>query len=126
MGPGRRPSDVSDRAVTHQYKRRTMDEAQELARLRFRSEAAAHLTAEEIDEVGRHALLTSGDPSEGWEAHVGFRPDIHGYYQFEIYKPADEHPYVEKVYARILVGRDRADEFCAILWRPPISRGRDG
>jgi uncharacterized protein YciU (UPF0263 family) len=107
--------------MTHQYARRTFDEAKELARLAFRSSVADNLTPEEITEVGSSGLLTGGTVGTGWEQIVGFIPDDHLYYELQIYKPSAEKPHIEKSFARMLVPRDRSLEVVSFMWRPSIS-----
>ena len=107
--------------MTHQYARRTFDEAQELARLAFKSSVADNLTPEEIEEFATNGMLTGGTVGPGWEPIVGFTPDDHWYYELEIYKPSAEKPYISKSFARMLVPRDRTLEAVSFIWRPSTS-----
>ena len=105
--------------MTHQYVRRTHDEAQELARKAFRSTAADHLTSAELEELGAYGLLTGGTPGDDWEGIIGTVPTMRAYYEFQLYKPKDAKPYIEKSYVRILVPRDRSSTQVYFMWRPP-------
>jgi uncharacterized protein YciU (UPF0263 family) len=106
--------------MAHQYKRRTMDEAAVLAQNLFRSQVAEHLTEEEIEECRRHSTVGSGSPRHEWETIVGRRVSDREFYEYEIYKPSDICPYVEKIYAVILVPRSRESESCYIQWKPTL------
>src|SRR5436190_24099630 len=106
--------------MSHQYKRRTFDEAQSLAWTSYRSLAPDHLTSDEILEMREHGTLTGGTFGDGWQALVGHLPEERMYYEFQLYRPSSECPYIEKYFARILVTRDRASEVVHILWRPPV------
>ena len=106
--------------MPHQYQRRTFDEAQALALTSYRSLASEHLSSDEIQEMREHGTLTGGSVGDGWEALVGHVPEERMYYEFQLYRPSPECPYIEKYYARILVTRDRASEAVHILWRPPV------
>ncbi len=105
--------------MTHQYTRRTQSEALELARHTFQSLAAGHLTAAELEELRVHGLLTGGTPGNSWETVIGVVPSERTYYEFEIYKPKDAKPYIEKSYVRMLVPRDRSCSQVYFVWRPP-------
>jgi len=106
--------------MSHQYVHRTFEEAKELARLAFKSVATEHLTKAELEEISSHALLTGGTVGPDWEQIIGFVPDDQNFYELQIYMPADEKPYIEKSYVRILSPRDRATEKVHFMWRPPI------
>ncbi len=107
--------------MPHQYKRRTLDEAQELARSAFRTVVADHLTESEISELRSHGTLTAkAVPGEGWQPLLGRSPERHRYYEVELYRPSDQCPYVEKSFVRMLVPRDRAESLVLFLWRPVI------
>jgi len=107
--------------MSHTYKRRTMDEAVEMARLAFKENVENHLTAEEMDEFSLSAVKQSGTPSEDWEKLLGFKPEMKSYYEIHLYKPSEECPYIEKSYAKILVPRNREEEHCEIIWKPEVS-----
>lgn len=106
--------------VAHQYKRRTWDEALELAKAAFRSCATDHLSPAEIDELRAHGTVTGLSAHEGWEAIIGHRPDMRDYYEVELYQPSDKCPYVEKVFVRMLVPRDRSSDTVHFIWRPIV------
>jgi uncharacterized protein YciU (UPF0263 family) len=106
--------------MSHQYKRRTFDEAQALALRSFRSLAPEQLTADELQEMREHGTIAGGSIGDGWESLVGHAPEEGSYYEFQLYRPSTECPYIEKYFARILVTRDLASEAVHILWRPPV------
>ena len=107
--------------MPHQYKRRTYDEAMELAQEAFRSGAPSHLTAEEIEELGIKGTVSGGSFGADWATEVGADPDKNLHYEYQVYLPALERPYVEKYCARILVTRDRQSKDVWIKWKPPLS-----
>lgn len=109
--------------MSHQYSRRTFDEAQELARLAFRAAAVDNLTPAELEELGLHGLLTGGTPGPDWEQIIGSAPTERLFYEVQIYKPSDARPYIEKSYVRMLVPRDRSSELVRFMWRPFVGRG---
>ena len=106
--------------MSNTYKRRTLDEAIEMARLAFKTSVTDHLTQEEIDEFSSYAVKSSGTPSDDWEERLGFRPEPKSYYEVHLYKPSDECPYIEKSYAKILVPRNREEKDCEIIWKPEV------
>lgn len=106
--------------VSHQYKRRTLDEALELAKAAFRSAVADNLTPAEIEEIREHATITSGTFGEEWTAILGAAPDRNSFYGVEIYRRSDQCPYVEKVFVRMLVPRDRSTDTVRFIWRPVL------
>src|SRR5678816_2131521 len=106
--------------MSHQYRRRTFDEARALALASVRSLAPGHLTDEEIQEMRKHGMLTGGSVGDGWEALVGHVPEERMYYEFQLYLPSSECPYIGKYFARVLVTRDRESDAVHILWRPPV------
>ena len=106
--------------MKHNYKRRTLDEATELAQEKFKASVLNHLSSEEVEEFRSSCLMTSGNPSEIWESVLGEQPDIRMYYEIELYKPSDTCPYIEKSYAKILVSRDRSSEQVEIIWKPEV------
>lgn len=93
--------------MAHQYKRRTMNEAAVLAQDLFRSHARQHLTDDELEE---------------WESIVGRPVSEKEFYEFEVYKPSETCPYVEKIYAIVLVSRDRSTNHCYVQWRPEVEQ----
>jgi uncharacterized protein YciU (UPF0263 family) len=111
--------------MAHKYKRRTLDEAIELAQETFREKVAEILTPNEIDELRSLGTTASGPLSDRsadeWKNILGYLPDKRMYYEVELYKPSDSHPYIEKSYARILITRDRSSQQCEILWKPDVS-----
>lgn len=106
--------------MTHQYKRRTSKEAEAIAQAKFRAEVEAHFTAAELEEFQACAAVGSGSPTEQWEELIGAQVTDKLFYQFKLYKPSDVCPYVEKIYAIILVSRDRSNEHCYIKWKPQL------
>src|SRR5580765_2863152 len=102
--------------MTHTYARRTQAEAQEIARQRFKQSASKHLSVEMWEEMQSSALLTGGTPDESWIKTLGFQPTMQDYYQFEVYKPCDAQPYIEKWYVRILVPRSRSADEVLFQW----------
>ena len=106
--------------MVSKYKRLTLDEARAVAQAFFKANATANLPAEVLEEMSKGALETSGSISTDWEEVVGFIPDERGYYEFELYKPSPICPYVEKIYVRILVSRNRDDQMCLAMWMPDV------
>jgi uncharacterized protein YciU (UPF0263 family) len=102
------------------YKRLTVDEAQEIARQYFKENCAANLGEEIIHEMRDGFCFTSGSVTPGWRAVIGFEPERRAYYEFQLYKQTSECPYVERIYARLLVGRNRADVQCYAIWLPEV------
>ncbi|MEW8222688.1 MAG: DUF440 family protein [Candidatus Thiodiazotropha taylori] len=107
--------------MSHTYKRSTIDEAIEMARLAFKNNVTNHFNSEEMDEFVSSAVKQSGTPSEDWEKLLGFKSEIKSYYEIHLYKPSVECPYFEKSYAKILVPKNREDEYCEIIWKPEVS-----
>lgn len=106
--------------TAHQYKRRKIEEAEAIAQMVFRSQARLHLTGSEIEEMMAFGAVSSGSPTYEWEAIVGRPVSDREFYQFEIYKRSEECPYIERVYAALLVSRDRANEDCHVQWKPEL------
>lgn len=84
-----------------------MNEAAVLAQDLFRSHARQHLTDDELEE---------------WESIVGRPVSEKEFYEFEVYKPSETCPYVEKIYAIVLVSRDRSTNHCYVQWRPEVEQ----
>ena len=97
-----------------------MDEAEVLAQNLFRSQAMQHLTEVEIEECRKSGTVTSGSPKHRWEAIVGKPVSDREFYEYQIYKPSEVCPYVEKIYAVILVSRNRDNDSCYAQWKPAI------
>jgi uncharacterized protein YciU (UPF0263 family) len=106
--------------MTHQYKRRTSSEAKALAQEKFRAEAETHLTAAELDEFFSCGAVGAGSPTGQWEEIVGAPVSDKRFYEFKLHKPSNDCPYVEKIYALILVSRDRSNDHCFIQWKPAM------
>lgn len=106
--------------MAHQYNRRTYDEAMELAQRRFRAEVRDHLTAEEIEEMRAKGTVSGGSFGDDWTSELGAEPDKRFHYEYRVYLPSDECPYIEKYYARILVTRARDSDDVWIKWKPPV------
>ena len=106
--------------MAHQYKRRTMNETEVLAQSLFRSQAERHLTEGEIEEFRLSGLISSGTPGRQWESIVGKPVSEREFYEYQVYKPSEVCPYVEKIYAIILVSRDRENENCYVQWKPTV------
>lgn len=104
----------------HQYRRRTFDEALELAKLRFRAEVTEHLSQEEIEELRTKGTISGGSFAGDWVAELGEEPDKNLYYEIQVYQPSEECPYIARYFARILVARDRCSQGVWIKWRPPV------
>jgi uncharacterized protein YciU (UPF0263 family) len=104
------------------YKRRTFDEAEALARQAFRASAKDYLTEADLSEMAQSCATGGGSPGTDWQPDTGFEPDIRLFYEFQVYRPSNECPYITKYYARILVSRDRASEAVWIKWRPPVPK----
>lgn len=104
----------------HQYKRRTYDEAYELARKAFREQVTSNLSEAEITEMAMEGDISGGSICNDWEKVVGFVPKRNSFYQFTIFHRIDECPYADKYYAFILVSRDRSTEELGIQWKPPM------
>jgi uncharacterized protein YciU (UPF0263 family) len=108
--------------MAHQYKRRTMKEAEVLAQNLFRSHARQHLTGDELEEFRLSGAVSSGTPGRQWESIVGGPVSEKEFYEFEAYKPSEACPYVEKIYAIVLVSRDRSTDSCYVQWRPEVEQ----
>jgi uncharacterized protein YciU (UPF0263 family) len=106
--------------MPHQYKRRTMNETQELAQNLFRSEVQRHLSEEEIEELREFGASSGGTPRTDWEMIVGRAVSEREFYEHRVYKPSDVCPYVERIYAVILVSRLREGEECYVQWNPAV------
>ena len=107
--------------MPHQYKRRTLDEAQELARTAFRAVVEDHLTELEIAELRAYGTrATKVPPGEGWEPLLGRLPEQHLFYEVELYRPSDQCPYIEKSFVRMLIPRNRAESQVLFIWRPVV------
>jgi len=106
--------------MPHQYKRRTYDEAKQLALECFRSKIDDNLTAFEIKEMKSKGTVTGGSFGRDWIEEFGSEPETRLHYELQIYLPSDLDPYIEKYYARILVTRDRESEGVWIKWKPAV------
>jgi uncharacterized protein YciU (UPF0263 family) len=104
----------------HQYRRRTIDEATELAKIRFQAEVSAHFNQEEIEEIRIKGAIGSGSAKKDWVAELGKEPERNLYYEIQVYEPSKECPYISRYFARILVSRDRVGEGVWIKWKPPV------
>jgi uncharacterized protein YciU (UPF0263 family) len=105
--------------MAHQYTRRTYDEAQELAQALFRVEANDHFSGDEIADLKARGTVSGGTGGfDEWTEHLGFTPDKRLHYDYMVYIPAEERPYVERIYAQILVSRDRSKGIVAVRWKP--------
>ena len=112
--------DVLIQCMATQYKRRTMSETEVLAQNLFRSLATQHLSADEVEEFRQAGLISSGGPKIQWESMLG-RPVSEGeFYEYQLCKPSEICPYVEKIYAVILVSRNRDNENCYVQWKPKL------
>src|SRR5262245_30270930 len=101
------------------HKRRTLDEAAAIAGALFADQLPDRLTSEEINDLKVNGSFGGGPVrQEDFEA-FGIPPDPRMYYFFEwaLLAPKCGAP-SPKVYAVALVSRDRASEFCKILWKP--------
>ena len=106
--------------MSHPYIRRTLEEAQELARQAFQRSGAQHLTPTEIEELMANAVLAAGSAGNGWESITNFTPEKDSYYEIELYKPSEIWPYIQKSYVRILVPRNRSSETLYFMWFPSV------
>lgn len=104
--------------MKHQYKRRTLEEAEKIAQEHFKATAKDNFSAELIKELESDGIRTAGLPSSQWQNILGYVPDETMHYEFVLYKPSAGSPFLERVYASILVIRDRSSEFCKIVWLP--------
>jgi hypothetical protein len=107
---------------THHYKRRTYDEARELAMAAVRDQIRDHLPASIIEEMRGVAIQTGGGGPgiDDWTSLVGSLPDPRMHYEFQVYEPSDEHPYIKRYFFRALASRDRAVDAVWIMWLPPV------
>lgn len=107
--------------MTYQYKRRTYDEAVELAKSTFSESVDKNLNKEDINEIRESCDLTGGNPkADEWATILGCQPDEKSYYEIELYKRSDEYPYIEKSYVKILVPRNRETNECYFIWKPKV------
>ena len=104
--------------MAHQYRQRTYDEATELAQAAFKAMVKEHLTVSEIEEMAQTGRLTSGTIGSDWEVLLGCSVNPRTHYEFEIYKPKDEKPYIDKSFVRMLVPRNRSKDKVTFMWRP--------
>ncbi len=111
-------------AMPHKYKRRTLFEAEEIAWERFSKEVTTHLSADEIADYLGKAILTGGSIGTGWGAILGVEPEPRMHYEFTLCEPAKyEGGPSPKLWARILVTRDRDKNDCYIMWKPDDDGG---
>lgn len=101
-------------------KRRTGDDTLAFAQCYFRENVAVHLTAQEIDELEQHGAVGEGSPFDFWEAVVGRPVTRREFTQYKIFKPSDTCPYVERIYAWLLVSRYEDDQPCYAQWNPVL------
>ena len=97
-----------------------MDEALDLAKAAFRAAVADNLTPAEIEELRAHATMTSGSFQDEWTDILGAKPERNAYYGVQVYRPSNQCPYVEKVFVRMLVPRDRSTDTVYFIWRPVV------
>jgi uncharacterized protein YciU (UPF0263 family) len=111
----------------HQYRRRTWDEACEMARSRFRNEVASHFSQTESDQFrqiydeNEKMILGGGlvlEP-DSWRQLTDTIIDRDHFYEISIYEvaPYDGAP-SPKIWMRALVSRDRESDLCVIDWHP--------
>lgn len=104
----------------HQYKRRKYDEAEEIARQAFRAQVAERLSPSDIEAMRTQAAVVGGSVGRGWETQLGHVPDARMHYEFQVFEPPERCGEASpRVYARILVSRDRQSELCVVWWNPP-------
>jgi uncharacterized protein YciU (UPF0263 family) len=104
----------------HQYKRRTYDEAKEIARLTFRAQVAERLPPSELEALRSKAAVIGGSVGKNWESLLGHIPDERMHYEFQVLElPERCGEPSPKLYARILVSRDRQSDLCVVWWSPP-------
>ena len=109
--------------MPHQYKRRTLDEAAQLAKERFHAEVHRYFTHEEVEEMrlyGTVSTLIKKSFVDDWSEELGCLLDAQLYYEYQLYLPSKECPYIAKYYARTLVSRDRNSSEVWIKWKPPV------
>lgn len=104
----------------HPYKRRTYDEARVLAMAAAREQILSQLPPDTIEEMRGVAIESGGSVLNGWESIVGTEPDCRMHYEFQVYQPSDQHPYVAKYYFRALVSRDRLIDRVWFMWLPAV------
>jgi hypothetical protein len=104
----------------HQYKRRTYDEARELAMSAVRDRIRDHLPSSLIEEMRGVAIQGGGSVGADWGQIIGAPPDRRMHYEFNLYEPDSEHPYIKRYFLRALVSRDRAIDSVWIIWQPPL------
>ncbi len=112
--------------MARRYKRRSMDEAWELACSALPSQAQDHLGETAVSEViSRGWQGVSVGPFEDWLEIAGreLKPDH--YYEFYLRPPSDESGPSDSFYGRVLVARDRSSDDVWFMWRPP-ERERSG
>ena len=107
--------------MKHQYKRRKIDEAKEIAQAEFKKRAKQKLSEVSIREIrDGQAVKTTGSPCSDWESVTGFVPKIQDYYQVTLCRPSNACPWVDKIYVRILVPRNRNDNQVYFQWEPAV------
>lgn len=101
-------------------KQRNLDEAIRLAQSVFKSKAEDFLSSLEMEEMVNFGVMSAGSLSKDWEKVLGYQLDERQFYEIDLHKPTEKKPYVEKIYARILVSRDYSSEQVEIIWNPEI------
>ena len=107
--------------MTEKYKKRNLDESIELAQSVFKSKVADFLSPEEMEEMKNFGAIVAGSINSEWKNILGFEPQSNEFYEIEIYKPSDEKPYAEKIFAKILVTRDSSSNRVEIIWKPKLA-----
>jgi len=75
--------------MAHQYKRRTYDEAMEIAQKAFQNEVHHSLNEDEIKEVREFSATGGGSMiRDGWSAIIGYEPERRLHYEIQIIKPS--------------------------------------
>ena len=77
-----------------------------------------------MEEFRQAGLISSGGPKMQWESMLGRPVSEREFYEYQLYKPSEICPYVEKIYAVILVSRNRDNENCYVQWKPNWSHTR--
>lgn len=79
-----------------------------------------HLPSSVIEEMRGVAIQGGGSVGADWGQIIGAPPDRRMHYEFNLYEPDSEHPYIKRYFLRALVSRDRAIDSVWIIWQPPL------
>ncbi len=101
------------------HKRRSFDEALAIAGPLFAKQLPDRLAAEEVEDLKRNGSFGGGPARQQDLEAFGVQSDPKMYYFFEWALPGSTcGAPPTKIFAVALVSRDRASDFCKLIWRP--------